>query len=928
MFESPAGRALAVLAAAAALAALTGCRSAPGSGEVSLTVDLRRGDRGTIGVDLETQAWAGVPVALSSFVQPAAMRVESIEARVDDAAVSVETARDEKGFARFVVSAPATSGRLHVHYVVRPGAVEEAPRSGPTGYRFGTLDRDYGLFGARQIVLLPMEPAPPARIFSVFRLPAGHRMAAPWPQPAGGATGTGDPVFDFAGADAAARLVQAVVMEGGIVTAESRDGRFRACALTSVPADRREAALRRALDLEEFLAARLGPPVRPYLLILAPRTGDDMSIAVTPGPDGMAMSLGDGLPTRWLSIGRAIGGACLAGQAESGAVSEGNRWILESLPTFLTVVFSDQAGWRPRQRWYEEFYYTTAGLSLDLRHPGDLGDATEPLMREWRGAQILELISRDLRNGGGAPLGDSLRDLRRRGRRPDWNRIVGDWPGSVRDRLARFLAASPFPFPFPGPAGTSPPIALAAPAPLQAAKGVHRLDLYAGGRNLGLLEQCGCRSRQAGGMARRATLLKRRLRGATPALAYELGDAVPFDQNAFALERQKIAESDLALSLMAFAGESASVVAHAELTYGPRFLAERVARLTRGFSLVSANVSGPGLRLERSLEMPKLRPPLRIIGIEDPESYHLGRPLEFEDAVAAMTIEEPVAAIRNVLDRRGPDGRTRSGLTIVAGALGPSAVLDIHAALPDLPLILTDDYFRFTQDPRLRFERPLGGQGFSTSGRLGKTLLVVLRTDSYALTRIGLAARDDGTIAGSELEDIVLDETIADDPPVRARLDAHYARLAAESGLAEPPPIGARLRLSPDATYTGAAACAPCHPAETAQWKATPHASAYATLLSKRRQGVPGCFACHVTGYRQPTGYRVTSDVALRHVQCESCHGPGSRHVKDPRRDNIVRAPAAAVCTECHTEKQSEMTEQNFTDYRAKIVHAAGAGDH
>ncbi|PYT14131.1 MAG: hypothetical protein DMF51_09095, partial [Acidobacteria bacterium] len=92
MFESPAGRALAVLAAAAALAALTGCRSAPGSGEVSLTVDLRRGDRGTIGVDLETQAWAGVPVALSSFVQPAAMRVESIEARVDDAAVSVETA--------------------------------------------------------------------------------------------------------------------------------------------------------------------------------------------------------------------------------------------------------------------------------------------------------------------------------------------------------------------------------------------------------------------------------------------------------------------------------------------------------------------------------------------------------------------------------------------------------------------------------------------------------------------------------------------------------------------------------------------------------------------------------------------------------------------------------------------------------------------
>ncbi|HYS78725.1 MAG TPA: multiheme c-type cytochrome, partial [Candidatus Dormibacteraeota bacterium] len=540
-----------------------------------------------------------------------------------------------------------------------------------------------------------------------------------------------------------------------------------------------------------------------------------------------------------------------------------------------------------------------------------------------RGAQVLERVSGELQGAGGAALEDGLRDLRRQDRRPDWDRIVAGWPAAVRDRLARFLAPTPYPFPFPGAVGTGPPIPLAAPAPLRAASGIHRLDLYVGGRNLGLLEQCGCRSRQAGGMARRATLLKRRLRGPTPALAFELGDAVPFDQDAFAPDRQKIAESDLALSLMAFAGESASVVSHAEVTYGSRFLAGRVARLPRGFALLSANVSATGLRIRRSLDLPALHPPVRIIGVEDPESYHLGRPLEFEDAVAPMTIEEPVAAIRKVLDGRGP-----GGLTVVAGALGPTAVLNIHAAFPDLPLILTDDYFRFTQDPRVRFDRPLEGKGFSTSGRLGKTLLVVLRTDAYALTRIGLAARDDGTIAGSELEDIVLDETIADDPRVRARLDAHYARLAAESGLAEPPPVGTRLRARLDAAYTGAAACAPCHAAETGQWETTPHASAYATLLSKRRQGVPGCFACHVTGYRQPTGYRVSSDVALRHVQCEACHGPGSKHVKDPRRDNIVGVPAAAVCTECHTEKHSGMTDLNFADYRAKITHAAGAGGH
>src|SRR2546426_22011 len=62
-------RALTLLRAMAALVALTGCRGVSGTGEVSLTVDLRRGDEGTIAVDLEMQARAGVPVALSSFVQ-------------------------------------------------------------------------------------------------------------------------------------------------------------------------------------------------------------------------------------------------------------------------------------------------------------------------------------------------------------------------------------------------------------------------------------------------------------------------------------------------------------------------------------------------------------------------------------------------------------------------------------------------------------------------------------------------------------------------------------------------------------------------------------------------------------------------------------------------------------------------------------------
>ena len=65
-------------------------------------------------------------------------------------------------------------------------------------------------------------------------------------------------------------------------------------------------------------------------------------------------------------------------------------------------------------------------------------------------------------------------------------------------------------------------------------------------------------------------------------LALELGDAVPWDHESPVLDPQKIAESDLVLSLMAQAGVQATVLGHAEIGYGEDFLAGRMARLPAG----------------------------------------------------------------------------------------------------------------------------------------------------------------------------------------------------------------------------------------------------------------------------------------------------------------------------------------------------------
>jgi tetratricopeptide (TPR) repeat protein len=49
------------------------------------------------------------------------------------------------------------------------------------------------------------------------------------------------------------------------------------------------------------------------------------------------------------------------------------------------------------------------------------------------------------------------------------------------------------------------------------------------------------------------------------------------------------------------------------------------------------------------------------------------------------------------------------------------------------------------------------------------------------------------------------------------------------------------------------------------------------------------CAPCHVTG-----------DVELN-IGCEACHGPGSRHVKTYRKQDIVLDVSARVCGRCHT---------------------------
>jgi hypothetical protein len=129
------------------------------------------------------------------------------------------------------------------------------------------------------------------------------------------------------------------------------------------------------------------------------------------------------------------------------------------------------------------------------------------------------------------------------------------------------------------------------------------------------------------------------------------------------------------------------------------------------------------------------------------------------------------------------------------------------------------------------------------------------------------------------------------------------------------------------AAYLGRASCSVCHGERAAAAAATSHG----TTLERRAAelfAIPGCLTCHVVGSNAtlpvpaPGGFDdeaaqvgfdaqayVFTDFATfaadfptladrGAVQCESCHGPGSLHMSDPRNTSI--STDARLCGACH----------------------------
>jgi len=128
--------------------------------------------------------------------------------------------------------------------------------------------------------------------------------------------------------------------------------------------------------------------------------------------------------------------------------------------------------------------------------------------------------------------------------------------------------------------------------------------------------------------------------------------------------------------------------------------------------------------------------------------------------------------------------------------------------------------------------------------------------------------------------------------------------------------------------YVGSRECDKCHPDCYRTWLDTTHSHALLSLIQRDEDETLDCLQCHVAGLLEPSGYDpFSSRDEVSSVTCESCHGPGSKHVavttlaedQYSLDDYQITPGSLDHCLTCHDSYNSPDFERQ--EYWRQIVH-------
>ena len=401
----------------------------------------------------------------------------------------------------------------------------------------------------------------------------------------------------------------------------------------------------------------------------------------------------------------------------------------------------------------------------------------------------------------------------------------------------------------------------------------------------GRLEPCGCFIGQFGGLTRLKTVLD--AEAPAGALRVDIGDAIGGHEDYDLIEYRYV--------LRAFAAMNYDVlnIGHREAQFTATQLQE--IRRASPVPIISANLldkagQKPIFDSYRIVQRGAFR--IAIIGALDPNGLgeNLGDGLAVGDMDSA--IERCLAELRGKADM------------IVLLAFTDEASLNR----------LAQEFYEC--------QIILGGkvsQPAQELSRVNRSLVYFVTNESRALGILRLQLAKDGPLQVTGNEIRLLHDKIPQDAGFRQlmqdyRAEVRHTRLAVD----DPNNLSADMvpGVRTAATYVGTEKCLACHPSAAAVWAASAHSHAFKTLIGHAADADPKCIGCHTIGFGSPSGYRREFGASqLADAGCESCHGPGSLHVREEAGDTSIhftfRPLDAGDCQKCHYGEFSRRFDWN-----------------
>jgi 2',3'-cyclic-nucleotide 2'-phosphodiesterase (5'-nucleotidase family) len=355
------------------------------------------------------------------------------------------------------------------------------------------------------------------------------------------------------------------------------------------------------------------------------------------------------------------------------------------------------------------------------------------------------------------------------------------------------------------------------------------------------------------------------------------------------LEKRK---AEVVMRSMGLMGYDAFCIGESELEFGTEFLLD-ISRETK-VPLVSANIVYH--RNGKTVVPPYViakrgKVKIGIVGLID-DALFLP---QTEDGSDSLAILDAIETARKIV----PPLKKKVDIVVVLAHMGLAKSTKLANEVPEIDVLVSGHNPGVSMEPR----------------KEGNAQVMLCGTKGQYVGRLAfkLAGKKSPTLSEGTL--VPLDGRIRENKLVLALIQEYNEqekKLTQERMRQEQE---ASLSKAGEDRYLGEAACRRCHEDVYAKVSTMGHARAYEALTKKNSEGLTECLVCHTTGFGESTGYGGSSTADLKNVQCESCHGMGSKH----KRDGTYKQVSEQKCLSCHTKEMSP--DFNHKTYLKKISH-------